>query len=593
MGAQKHVGKLVASSTTSTSRDTLVPFALSAPFGAHNFDRTSCCFKVCCPCRNCMDQKESVLEPYGVGLVLYFKFLKFMTVVFLLMSIAVAPSIAFYWLGSSYSAADKSLLMTESPLNALFFTTIGSLGSGTSSCIEGTSGEMIDLKCPSGVFKSVEAHWGAPKGACNCPPAQQVNEQGSCSGVLTGLGDVVTPWGQCGGGPCRLSETTLKESCCAYDFNDPMDPTSGPDLSDVNIAANPGCFSNSAQFIAAGMCLGHQNCTFHLDANHTYTWEYNAKYDTGCSDGWEAGDGSTCVQTLASPDFKSNYTGCPAGVNEFNGQSLTVVGLCVDEELTIDLFGLEETLFGVEEITWVKEDLVTVIAYIDSGIVILFLFALNWLKKEEQQTIEESDATNCSPSDYTIHVKNLPRHKTIQELREKLTEHFETVLAENAKEEGAEGEDTGVFDVDFARNNGSEVYWKKRRGKIARRKDKLENEVYMLNEWGKYEGKKKLRLQTLHHYLQKQFERCNGKLEAIQEKIDQGKNKEYASSAFVTFNTEQAYVRARRMYVHLGFVHRMCMPSKHRMANANGCRLIVEPAPEPSEIIWEVRQSKE
>jgi hypothetical protein len=359
-----------------------------------------------------------------------------------------------------------------------------------------------------------------------------------------------------------------------------MDPTSGPDLSEVNIASNPGCFSNSAQFIAAGMCLGHQNCTFHLDVNHTYTWEYNSKYGTECNEGWEQSDGSSCQQTLASSDFKSNFTDCPAGVTERDGQSLTVVGLCVDEELTVNYFGLAET-------TWAKEDIVTVIAYIDSGIIILFLFALKWLKKEEQQTIEESDATNCSPSDYTIQVFNLPNHKSIMELRHKLTEHFETVLTEDAKEDGVEGEDLGVFDIDFARNNGTEVYWKKRRGKIARRKDKLENEVYMLNEWGKYEGKKKVKLQTLHKYLHKQFEYCNGKLEAIEEKIALGKKKEYASSAFITFNTEEGYIRARKMYVDLGFMHRMCMPRKHRMANANGCRLIVRPAPEPSEIIWE------
>ena len=144
MGAQKHVGELRISSTTSSAKDTLVPFSLNAPFGAHDFDETSLCYKapVCRPCRGCMIQGNSVLEPYGVGLVLYFKFLKYMTVVFLLMSFAVAPSISFFWLGSSFSTEDKGALMAESPLNALFLTTIGSLGSGTSSCAEATYGEV-------------------------------------------------------------------------------------------------------------------------------------------------------------------------------------------------------------------------------------------------------------------------------------------------------------------------------------------------------------------------------------------------------------------------------------------------------------------
>ena len=83
--AQKHVGRLL-DTTSDGAKDTLVPFPLSAPTGAHNFSETGLCyktFKKCCG--TCMRQKPSVLEPYGIGLVLYFKFLKLMTVVFLLM----------------------------------------------------------------------------------------------------------------------------------------------------------------------------------------------------------------------------------------------------------------------------------------------------------------------------------------------------------------------------------------------------------------------------------------------------------------------------------------------------------------------------
>jgi len=335
------------------------------------------------------------------------------------------------------------------------------------------------------------------------------------------------------------------------------------------------------------MCLGHKNCTFVLESNHSYSWEYTSKYDTECDEEWDASEGNICSRSLSSPEFKSNFTGCPAymaGNSYAPGRSLTVVGLCVDEELTVDLLG-----FG--EKTWMKEDMVMVLAYIDSGIVILFLFALHWLKKEEMETIDDSDAKNCSPSDYTIHVYNLPCCKTTKDLKEKLIEHFDRVLAENAKEdppeEGAEPEDLSIFDVNFAVNNRMQVYWMKRRGQFARRKDKLENEVYMLNEWGKYKGKLKLKLQALHHYLETQFDVCNDRLEKIDEKIASGKKKEKASSAFITFSTEQGYVRARKMYPDLGVLHRKLMPRRHRMKNARGKRLIIRPAAEPSELIWE------
>ena len=90
----------------------------------------------------------------------------------------------------------------------------------------------------------------------------------------------------------------------------------------------------------------------------------------------------------------------------------------------------------------------------------------------------------------------------------------------------------------------------------ARLKDKLENEVYILNQWGKFKGKLKAKLELRHKLLQAKFDRANKKLVAIEEDIASGKIKEQAKYAFLTFHTEAACVRCKKIYPDLGFLHR-------------------------------------
>ncbi|GMH83627.1 hypothetical protein TrVE_jg11384 [Triparma verrucosa] len=597
--AQKHVGILKDTHDDGT-KDTLVPFPLNAPLGAHNWNENYLLTRLLKKCfGTCLMQKPSVLEPYGIGLVLYFKFLKLMTVCFLFMSLALAPSILFYWMGSSTSDEDKALMISESALNALFFTTIGSLGAGAVSCMEGNYDQKFDLECPSGVFKSIEAHWGTPTGYCSCPAAQQPNEDGVCPGSKTYPAEA--SWGACtvdSDGEkeaCWLSATKItKESCCAYDLVNP-DPEEGespdftPDLTKVDISANPSCSSPSAQYIADGICLGQKNCTFTIDYNHTYTWDYNEKYDTVCDSEWDKTasneDGLVCHRKLDDDvyDNGANFTSCPAK-KDYN---LIVVGLCAEEEMTVD--------FNGNEYTFVKEDLIQYIAYIDCFAIFVFLMAIQWMNQRELDAIDESDSMNCSPSDYTVMVTNLPTHDPGQ-LKGELIAHFESVLKANKTEEDEKlrvkgqddkivPEDLRVFDIQFSLNNRQLIRWKKQRGLTARLKDKLENEVYILNQWGKFKGKLKAKLELRHHLLQTKFDRANKKLEAIERSVASGKFKEHAKNAFITFHTEAACVRCKKIYPDLGFLHRMTMWKRHRMGGKH--KLVVKSAPEPSEIIWE------
>mmetsp|Transcript_21 Transcript_21/g.39 ORF Transcript_21/g.39 Transcript_21/m.39 type:complete len:1400 (+) Transcript_21:55-4254(+) len=592
--AQRHVGKLV-DTTNDGARDTLVPFPLNAPTGAHNFSENGLCYRAFKKCfGTCMRQKPSVLEPYGIGLVLYFKFLKFMTVIFLLMSLALAPSMYFYWVGSSMTKEDQALMIEESFLNALFFTTIGSLGAGASTCMEGDVSEMFDLKCPSGVFKKIEAHWGQPNGYCSCPASQQTNDQGTCPGQITYPSDGVDG-GTCSGGACFLSTTKLKESCCAKTRFDPMNGDFTPDLTNVDISTNPTCHSPSAQFIAEGMCLGRQNCTFPVSVNHTYTWTYDPVLRPyKCDEDWDpAVEDHTCSRNLMHENYLNyaNFSSCPRDTHQDDYQ-LIVIGLCAEEDFDFE--------FNGEEYTYSKKDIIKILSYTDSGCAFLFLMAIYWMAKREEEATDESDSLNCSPSDYAVIVSNLPNHQSLDSLKLCLKTHFEKTLKENKNEEDeklrekglsakiVDHEDLGIFDIQFSLNNRKQIYWKTVRGRVARIKDKMENEVVFLKKIGKFKGKRKAKLMIRHKLLENNFHKCNAKLEAIEKRIAEGAKKEYAKYAFITFNAEEGAVRCKKIYPDLGFLQRLTMKKKH-MIELDGklARPNVKTAPEPSEIIWE------
>jgi len=106
-----------------------------------------------------------------------------------------------------------------------------------------------------------------------------------------------------------------------------------------------------------------------------------------------------------------------------------------------------------------------------------------------------------------------------------------------------------------------------------------------------------------HKTLQAKFDKCNEQLELIEDSFDaaicekEGKKvkKRHATAAFVTFSSEAGYVRCRNIYPNLGFLYRLTYSRWQRMTDQGnaftkffgGTRLIIKPAPEPAEIIWE------
>jgi hypothetical protein len=66
--------------------------------------------------------RETELKQFGVGISLYFKFIKFMIAMFTIISILSIPAFTFYLWANDLSATDINLK------NGLATTTIGNLG---------------------------------------------------------------------------------------------------------------------------------------------------------------------------------------------------------------------------------------------------------------------------------------------------------------------------------------------------------------------------------------------------------------------------------------------------------------------------------
>ena len=141
-----------------------VDYSLSYDIGVHRFNPPGWgILKKMLGCKT-KPPKPEPLAQYGVGLLLYFKYLKFMIVILSLYSVIAVASCYVNWHGSAYPKQLKADFLADSTTRTkygLFFTSLGSWGEKYTACSEAVEGSTIELKCPRGVFTSVRAFYGA------------------------------------------------------------------------------------------------------------------------------------------------------------------------------------------------------------------------------------------------------------------------------------------------------------------------------------------------------------------------------------------------------------------------------------------------
>lgn len=255
---------------SSTRKDAL-GFALperyplfSTDFGAHSFHHLS--------------TDSVVLSQYGLGIALYFKYLKVITWLFLLLVVISAPALAVYIVGGGTSIAELTALARQDLPSVLGITSIGHLSEASSVCDQALENTELSLTCSAGTINFVKAVYSTydSQGSCTCPERNKVAEgSGKCRGDIEGS---VCP---ADGAGCFLGVHPVSlRPCCSFSRNE---KTKTPLFDEMRIRESEGCGSNMAQQIVEGLCLGKKSCTLNVSEAITYKWEPDSIYGTNCS----------------------------------------------------------------------------------------------------------------------------------------------------------------------------------------------------------------------------------------------------------------------------------------------------------------------
>lgn len=130
------------------------------------------------PCFLCYNRRQSAFKRYGTGVVLYFKQLKFLAVLALVVSIFAVPAFVLFVI-SSFSVTlgnnsyDNALNVTGINRKDFLKMTLGNLGMGGYACSNGKPGEDIYLACSYGtIYKLVSVGYSSETSTCKSDVSQ-------------------------------------------------------------------------------------------------------------------------------------------------------------------------------------------------------------------------------------------------------------------------------------------------------------------------------------------------------------------------------------------------------------------------------------
>ena len=541
---------------------------LKTGFGAHSFYR--------------LETDSTVLNKFGIGMVLYFKYLKVMGWMFFIAIILSIPSMSVYVLGGNSDFKDVKLAAKENPTALLGMTSIGHLGEGESVCKQIKYGESLDLSCQYGEIGFIKASYSeyANQGSCSCPARQQVDVQtGMCTGrrfrSCHGF-DCRETCDRNGPGACYLGlDPVEKKACCAWERQGDFDGGAA-DFTNLQIQHQPECQSRSIEPILKGLCLGKAACSFRLESNLTHVWEPTEGYDNKCPDG---GHQQQQIECEARLDDASNYKSCP----EKQKRGLIVYARCFTTKITLT------SDWSLKVIGWhyiTRQGFLGVAVLCDILTCIAFLQIIRWMKKKEKQETTKVNSDEITAKDYTIQLMHLPKHKDVPKLYQDLKSHLETVLSAKPMvyKELAE---IKIADINFGLTNAVQIAAMRKRGVVARKLDIASQKIAKF---------KALQEKLEPAIFEKRLDKMLNKMRALDEhlakydtwldeweKENSGK-KLRAVTAFVTFEEEEGYLRCLHEYPALGPLHRLFQPYHKRFLKK---RMKIQPAPDPTDIIWE------
>ena len=585
--------------------------------------------------RNCAIpcwKDTNALADYGLGVSLYFKYLKFMMIMMFVITIVNVPGMMFWYLGSADATGWQvsDAMVSKFNLDAVaggadfsgffgFYTGVGSWGDGATQCYTGLEqGDEVSIDCgeKGGSITSVVAFYGEPKGVCSCPVENRVDaDTGLCPDGLKG------PKQMTYGGNDLLGDSSM----CCYEDSLAEDG--------LNIRNQDDCFSSTAKYIAAGLCKNRHSCSFTVDYDQKYEWGNNYNCDPYTES--TASTGKRCKRSFLydKNGKRSDFSNCQGtcswstddgglwSCDSYDDMELMIVATCEKKRIY----------------SFARQGASAMASSFDALAMLILWGMLVWLEIKQREADKEQNLDVCSPGDYTVLIAGLPKANNDEVLKNDLRAHFQRVI-EAEKPTGKKGFEKRVTnhvvtDINFAYSNAGLIHNKILLGKFARQIDNAiaKRGLYMLFKFEKQKGriggddgkvadcfeKRKLaRVKVMDAHI-KTLETAIGNLSYRIQKQEKEQHTKRPIYAYVTFNSEEAYMRCRNAYPNLGklvsFFQRSskrlykakgdeegaaalepypdalssCLPECFKCVIGEGYRLRVIEATEPEDVIWE------
>eukprot|EP00941_MAST-03F_sp_MAST-3F-sp1_P003088 g3088.t1 len=555
------------------------------------------------PCLKSMSE----FEKYGLGIVQYFKLLKSLIFIYILLIVSGSYLFSIFYHSSTENVSEATGF--QSVFEMIGRGSMGNLGENKIICSRQTiqkrenERKTIKLTCERGEMQEIEAWFGdVQRGQCGCPSESMPETEGFVL-ACPNQPDESFPPSFCRENEfCFLgNEPNLGEPCCS----NIAEKNGTPNFDAFRIKVNENCGGTDVKLLIEDYCLGKKSCILNVNNavknSKTFKLSSEAKNREPSLYKKYAKKGKVALN-----DFITDINQCPT--KSFNGLSLIVRASC------------QEKSIGVGSTKVKKENFVFYYSILILAQCGIFLIGTTFVENRELKEVKKVNSGSVGASRYTIFLKSLPLHTNTSQLKRMLKEHFEKILNcktinEFSDFEYDENFTPKIVEINFGlKNSSQQIPTYKRRGDLLRALQKVAADQYQLKRQilnlerkidGNRKNQKKKALSKVKK-LEKKMKRYQVRLEELVgekmkihrflQKCDKKLNeweghagsRLIAQNAFITFNTVRSYRRALALFPDT-FISWILQPLQCRIIDCNKakCRLSAQPAPDPSDLIWE------
>jgi hypothetical protein len=224
-------------------------------------------------------------------------------------------------------------------------------------------------------------------------------------------------------------------------------------------------------------------------------------------------------------------------------------------------------------------DIVNIATFLDLISILIYILGIFYIREMQEVEVTKRDKSVCRASDYTIEIHSIPEHTDHTDLVEKIKKHLETILS-NTSQIHTSGP---IYIADINIASAYYPYLKHAciRGTRARALDYILAKLVTclkLKTFNYNDSKSITLLNTLKKALYR-YEKVNDKCHVLQHEAA-----EYVSRIYVTFETEEGYLRCLHTFSTAGIFK---VFQQDKALYLDNQPVVIRKSRDPSDIRWE------